>query len=230
VLGLAGSHKPGYNYTQKIGGNDTMDTLVKQAVSKYQEPLIQDLLKQYFEENEAARTYLNVTQEKGWKAIIDHITIRCHHVDQKAQEFLKLSYEYQGELIEYPDQGWWAKVYRKKDYPALFVDQAYEDERGKSSILPQWVDTFGDHVLHHIAVRVTDIEMAMEAMKGHKIQFAGQIVGKRGSRLRQIFTAAEVRQGKAYSVLELAERNNYDGFVPEQADSLMQASVEKRTG
>jgi hypothetical protein len=207
-----------------------MDSVVKQAVSKYREPLIQELLKQYFEQNEAARVYLKVAKESGGRAIIDHITIRCHRVDQKAQEFLKIGYEYQGEFIEYPDQGWWAKVYRKKDYPALFVDQAYEDERGKSSILPQWVDTFGDNVLHHIAVRVTDIEKAIEAMKAHKIQFAGQIVGKRGTRLRQIFTASEVRQGKAYSVLELTERNNYEGFVPEQADSLMQSSVEKRSG
>jgi len=207
-----------------------MDPIIKQAISKYREPLIQELLKQYFEQNEAARVYLNVAKEGGWSAVIDHITIRCHHVDQKAQEFLKIGYAYQEELIEYPDQGWWAKVYRKKDYPALFVDQAYEDERGKSSILPQWVDTFGDHVLHHIAVRVTDIEKAIEAMKAHKVQFAGQIVGKRGTRLRQIFSAAEVQQGKAYSVLELTERNNYEGFVPEQADSLMQSSVEKRSG
>ena len=207
-----------------------MDPIIKQAISKYREPLIQELLKQYFEQNEAARVYLNVAKEGGWSAVIDHITIRCHHVDQKVQEFLKTGYEYKGEFIEYPDQGWWAKVYRKKDYPALFVDQAYEDERGKSSILPQWVDTFGDNILHHIAVRVTDIERAIEAMKTHKVQFAGQIVGKRGTRLRQIFTAAEVRQGKAYSVLELTERNNYEGFVPEQADSLMQSSVEKRSG
>ena len=205
-----------------------MDPLIQQAISKYREPLIQDLLKQYFEENAAAQVYLKAAKEKGWTVIIDHITVRCHHVDEKAKEFSKVGYDYQGELIEYSDQGWWAKVYRKKDYPALFVDQAYEDEQGKSSILPEWVNTFGDQVLHHIAMRVTDIEQAIEAMKAKQVQFAGQIVGKRGSRLRQIFTAAEVRQGKAYSVLELAERNHYEGFVPEQADSLMQSSVEKR--
>jgi hypothetical protein len=205
-----------------------MDALIKLAISKYKEPLIHDRLKQYFEENEAARIYLQVAKEKGWTPIIDHFAIRCHHVDQRAQELLRIGYEYQGELVEYPDQGWWAKVYRKKDYPAAFVDQAYDDERGKSSILSGWVNTFGDQVLHHIAMRVTDIEQAIEAMKAKKVQFAGQIVGKHGSRLRQIFTAAEVREGKAYSVLELAERNNYNGFVPEQADSLMQSSVEKR--
>jgi hypothetical protein len=206
-----------------------VDSVVKQALSKYQEPLIQGLLKQYFDQNEAARVYLRVAKEEGWTPIIDHITIRCHNVDQKALEFLKIGYQYKDEFIEYPDQGWWAKVYRKNEYPTLFVDQAYDDERGKSSLLPDWVKTFGDHLLHHIAVRVTDIEPAIVAMKAKQIQFAGQIVGARGSRLRQIFTAAEVRQGKAYSVLELTERNHYDGFVPEQADSLMQSSVEKRS-
>ena len=206
-----------------------MDSLIKQVLSKCREPLIHSLLKQYFDQNEAARVYLTVVKEKGWIPIIDHITIRCHNVDQRALEFLKIGYQYKDEFIEYPDQGWWAKVYRKKGYPALFVDQAYDDERGKSSILPDWVNTFGDDILHHIAVRVTDIEQAIAAMKAKQIQFAGQIVGARGSRLRQIFTAAEVRQGKAYSVLELTERNQYNGFVPEQADSLMQSSVEKRS-
>jgi hypothetical protein len=207
-----------------------MADLINDVISKYQEPLIVNLLKKYFAENEAARAYLQVCREKGWPAIIDHITIRCHNIDRKAVPFLKIGYSYQNELIEYPDQGWWAKVYRKKDYPALFIDQAYEDERGKTSILPDWVNIFGDDLLHHIAVRVTDIEQAIEAMKAKNIQLAGKIVGPRGSRLRQIFTASEVRQGKAYSVLELTERNNYEGFVPEQADSLMQASVEKRSG
>ena len=206
-----------------------MDSHIKQLISKYREALIQGLLKQYFDQNEAARIYLKVAKENGWTPIIDHITIRCHKVDEKALEFLKIGYQYKDEFIEYSDQGWWAKVYRKNDYPALFVDQAYDDERGKSSILPDWVNTFGDHILHHIAVRVTDIEQAIVAMKANQIQFAGQIVGARGSRLRQVFTAAEVRQGKAYSVLELTERNHYEGFVPEQADSLMQSSVEKRS-
>jgi len=206
-----------------------MNTQITRVISKYREPLIQGLLEQYFKENEAARVYLDVAQEKDWPVFIDHIAIRCHDVDQKSRIFLGIGFEYQGELIEYPDQGWWAKVYRRKDYPALFLDQAYSDERGKPSILPNWVNTFGDHVLHHIAMRVSDIEQVIEAMKAKKIQFAGKIVGARGSRLRQIFTAAEVRQGKAYSVLELAERNNYEGFVPEQANSLMQSSVQKKS-
>jgi len=49
-------------------------------------------------------------------------------------------------------------------YPALFVDQAYSDDRGRTSIIPGWVRTFGDQVFHHVAVRVEDIEQAMERL------------------------------------------------------------------
>lgn len=205
-----------------------MTPTVQEALSPYQEPLIRDLLARYFAENEAARTFLQLAGEKGWEVLIDHITIRCHHVDERAREFFKIGYAYRDELIEYPDQGWWAKVYRKPGYPALFVDQAYDDERGKASILPQWVDTFGDRDLHHIALRVASIEEAVAAMKAKRVAFAGEIVGPSGTRLRQVFTAAEVRKDLAYSVLELIERNRYDGFVPQQANSLMQSSTTKR--
>jgi hypothetical protein len=85
-------------------------------------------------------------------------------------------------------------------------------------------------VLHHIAIRVPDIEAAKGELEAAGVQFSGAIVGPRGTRLRQIFTAAEVRDGQPFSVLELAERNGYEGFVPEQADGLMQSSIVKKTG
>jgi hypothetical protein len=150
-------------------------------------------------------------------------------VDVRAREFTDLGFEYHDELIEYPDQGWWAKVYRKAGMPAVFVDQAYDDARGGKSLLPAWVDRFGDQALHHIAIRVPDIEAAKAELERAGIQFSGAIVGARGTRLRQIFTAAEVRYGQPFSVLELAERNGYEGFVPEQADGLMQSSIVKKT-
>ena len=205
-----------------------MDPKIQKILSSYAEPLIRELLARYYEGNEAARIFPQAAGEEGWDIFIDHITIRCHHVDKRAQEFLKIGYAYRDERIEYPDQGWWAKVYRKDGYPALFIDQAYEDERGRSSILPEWVNVFGDQVLHHIAVRVGEIEGAVAALSARQVSFAGGISGNPGTRLRQIFTAAEVRREKAFSVLELIERNQYDGFVPEQADSLMQSSTTKR--
>ncbi len=195
----------------------------------YDDPLVQDLIERYFKENEAARIFVEESGRQGWPLIVDHITIRCLNVDRRVEPFLKNGYVFQGERVEYPDQGWWAKVYRRPGYPALFVDQAYDDPRGEKSIIPQWVKKFGDRDLHHAAVRVDDIEKAVAALEKIGVEFSGSIVGNRGTRLRQIFTASEIREGAAYSVLELAERNGYDGFYPEQADSLMQASVKKKS-
>jgi catechol 2,3-dioxygenase-like lactoylglutathione lyase family enzyme len=201
---------------------------VTDLVSGYDAP-VAGLVEAFFRENEAARTALKAANGAGRPLVIDHITVRTRSVDQRASDFVRLGFQYRDELIEYPDQGWWAKVYRKAGMPAVFIDQAYDDHRGGKSLLPAWVDRFGDQVLHHIAIRVPDIEAAKAELEQAGVQFAGAIVGPRGTRLRQIFTAAEVRDGQAFSVLELAERNGYDGFVPEQADGLMQSSTVKKT-
>ena len=159
----------------------------------------------------------------GLFPVVDHITIRTQSIDPRAEEFLLLGYAY-SETLEYDD--WWAKVYRAPGCPALFVDQAYGDERGKTSIIPGWVRQFGDRTLHHIALRVTDIEISIERLTAKGVKFAGQIVGERGGDLRQIFTVPEVVKGQAFSVLELTERHRgFQGFSPPQANSLMQSTM-----
>ncbi|MBI3805703.1 MAG: VOC family protein [Nitrospirae bacterium] len=173
--------------------------------------------------------YAEACRQEGWPLFIDHITIRCENIDRRAEPFLKTGYRFEGETVEYPDQGWWAKVYRREGYPALFVDQAYDDARGKKSIIPQWVARFGDQLLHHVAVRVADIDQVVATLQKRGVEFSGSVVGNKGTRLRQIFTASEVRNGEAFSVLELTERNGYEGFYPDQADSLMQSSVKTRS-
>lgn len=197
---------------------------VAHLVAGYDAP-VAHLVEEYFQDNEAARVALDLANRAGRPLVIDHITIRTRNVAARAEAFQRLGFQYRNELIEYPDQGWWAKVYRKAGMPAVFIDQAYDDARGGKSLLPAWVDRFGDQVLHHIAIRVPDIDAAKAELEQAGIQFSGAIVGPRGTRLRQIFTAAEVRDGHAFSVLEVAERNGYDGFVPEQADGLMQSST-----
>ncbi|HUJ80043.1 MAG TPA: hypothetical protein VLY45_06995 [Nitrospiria bacterium] len=194
-------------------------------MARYPEPLIQRPLADYYRGNEAARRFVEISNKKGWPVIVDHLTIRCLDIDRRARPLLAIGYENRNEVVEYPEQGWWAKVYRKSDYPAMFIDQAYADERGKKSFLAAWVKRFGEDCFHHIAVLVDDIEVVKAAMEAEGIEFSGEIVGPHGTRLRQIFTASEQRDGQAFSVLELAERHNYAGFVPEQADGLMQASV-----
>lgn len=187
--------------------------------------LIDRMLTEYVARNRAARIFKEDMDEigVGIKPVVDHLTIRTFDIDRRAEEFTQLGYTY-SETIEYQD--WYAKVYRAPGYPALFVDQAYEDDRGKSSIIPRWVKKFGDQTFHHIAVLVEDIERSMVRLKGKGVVFAGQIVGERGENLRQIFTVPEQIDGEPFSVLELTERHQgYQGFSPPKADSLMQSTV-----
>ncbi len=192
---------------------------------------LDDLLAAYVADfvsrNAAARTLKQRLDEAGvgFFPIADHLTFRTDHVDRRAEEFLRLGYMF-SETLQYED--WFAKVYRKPGYPALFIDQAYPGERGRTSIVPAWVAKFGDRTLHHIAVRVEDIELAMDHLQRAGVRFAGPVVGERGGPLRQVFTIPEEVNGLAFSVVELTERHEgYLGFSPPQADSLMKSTARK---
>ena len=165
----------------------------------------------------------------GLFPLADHITVRTLDVDRRAQEFLRLGFRWDKSIgkegvLEYDD--WWAKVYRKPGLSAVFIDQAFKGRRGKTSVIPPWVNRFSDKALHHIAVRVGDIEKAVASLKKRGISFAGGIVGAKGGDLRQIFTAADERGGHPFTVVELIERHRgYAGFSPPSADALMKSSV-----
>ena len=187
--------------------------------------LISRMIDAYVSGNHAARVLRGLLEEAGvgFYPVADHLTLRTLDIDRRAEEYTRLGYAY-SETLQYDD--WYAKVYRKAGYPALFVDQAYPDDRGKTSIIPGWVKKFGDQVYHHVAVRVDDIEKAIDRLKAKGVVFTGQIVGARGGPLRQIFTAPEMIDGQPFSVLELAERHcGYQGFSPPQADSLMKSTI-----
>ena len=189
--------------------------------------LIARMIQEYVSRNQAAKALRDSLEEAGvgFYPVADHLTLRTMNIDRRAEEFTKLEYVH-SETLEYED--WYAKVYRKIGYPALFVDQAYPDDRGRTSIIPGWVKKFGDQVFHHVAVRVEDIERAIEQLKAKGVVFTGQIVGARGGQLRQIFTAPEMVDGQPFSVLELTERHRgYQGFSPPQADSLMKSTVSR---
>jgi catechol 2,3-dioxygenase-like lactoylglutathione lyase family enzyme len=187
--------------------------------------LMERMVDDYLSRNRAAGILKAMLDETGvgFSPVIDHVTIRTLDIDRGAEPFVKLGYAYD-ETLQYDD--WYAKVYRKSGYPALFVDQAYPDERGKTSIIPGWVSKFGDKVFHHVAVRVEDIEQAVARLQQKGVVFAGNIVGAPGGPLRQIFSAPEMVDGQPFSVLELAERHRgYQGFLPPQANSLMKSST-----
>lgn len=189
--------------------------------------LMEQMVADYVERNQAAGVLKTMLDETGvgFMPVIDHVTIRTHDIDRGAEPFVTLGYAYD-ETLQYDD--WYAKVYRKSGYPGLFVDQAYPDERGKTSIIPGWVNMFGDKVFHHVAIRVENIEQAVTRLKQKGVVFAGNIVGERGGHLRQIFSSPEMVDGQPFTVLELAERHRgYLGFLPPQADSLMKSSTGK---
>ena len=189
------------------------------------EELVNGLVEDYISRNHAARVMQEALDDAGvgLYPVLDHITVRTLTIDQRAEQFVRLGYAY-SETLNYQD--WWAKVYRAPGYPALFVDQAYDDERGQTSIIPGWVNKFGDHTLHHVAVRVDDIEASIQKLTSRGVRFTGDIVGERGGDLRQIFSVPEKVDGEPFSVLELTERHHgYQGFSPPQANSLMQSTV-----
>jgi hypothetical protein len=187
--------------------------------------LVGRMVQDFLAKNRAARVLREALDIAGvgFSPVIDHLTIRTLDIDGRAEEFTRLGYVY-SETLEYAD--WFAKVYRATGYPALFVDQAYPDQRGHTSIIPGWVKTFSDRVFHHVAVRVDDIDHSIRCLKTKGVVFTGEIVGEPGGVLRQIFTAPEMAEGHPFSVLELTERHRgYQGFSPPQADSLMKSTV-----
>ena len=187
--------------------------------------LLERMVTEYVARNRAAKILKGLLDEAGvgFFPVVDHVTLRTLDIDRRAEQFVALGYAFD-ETLEYDD--WYAKVYRKSGYPALFVDQAYGGHRGKSSIIPGWVNIFGDQVFHHVAMRVEDIDKAVERLKKNGVIFAGNIVGAAGGQLRQIFSSPEMVDGQPFTVLELAERHRgYLGFLPPQADSLMKSSA-----
>jgi len=191
------------------------------------ERVIGEYVSDYTSKNRAALIVRGALEEIGIGLfpVLDHITVRTLSINDRAQEFLDHGYAY-SETLEYDD--WWAKVYRAPGCPALFVDQAYENARGATSIIPGWVNHFGDRTLHHIAILVEDIEAAMQRLSVKGVVFTGTIVGERGGDLRQIFSVPEQVDGQAFSVLELTERHRgFQGFSPPQANRLMQSTMKE---
>ena len=89
------------------------------------ERFIQERIKNYLANNKAARIVAQHLDETGAgiRPIVDHVTVRTLNVEESAKEFLKLGFVYDAKLgvLEYED--WWAKVYRKNGYPAVFIDR-----------------------------------------------------------------------------------------------------------
>ena len=189
--------------------------------------LMKDYIQRLLDGNRATADFAEQLTRcgSGLMPLIDHAAIRTLNVDARSKQFVDLGYRYDEKIGVLEFDNWWAKVFRKPGYPILFIDQGYDDERGRNSLIPGWVKVHGDQCFHHIAILVEDIEVAIDAVRKRGFEVAGQIVGERGSDLRQIFTEPEIKDGEVYSVLELIERHHgYPGFLPPQADGLMEST------
>ncbi|MBC8043464.1 MAG: hypothetical protein IAF08_08465 [Rhizobacter sp.] len=194
---------------------------------KAADKLIEEYIADYLRNNRAAKMLSELLDDAGvgLRPLVDHITIRTADVETRAMEFLQMGFIEDLSLGVVEHDNWWAKVYRRPGLPAIFIDQAFEGERGTSSIIPAWVEKFGDRTLHHVAVSVSEIEHSMSALSKKGIAFSGEITGDPQTPLRQIFTKADMKDGLAFTVLELAERRwGYTGFHSHQANTLMEST------
>ncbi len=184
-------------------------------------------INKYLSKNSAAQILARSLEKSGvgLLPLIDHCAIRTHDVEKRSQFFLEQGFIHDESTGHLEYENWWAKVYRKPGWPALFIDQAFSGNRGENSVIPEWVNEHGDECFHHIAVLVEEIETAIKVLKLKNVKFSDNIVGELGTELRQVFTVPEIKNGKAYSVLELIERHNgYMGFLPPQANDLMEST------
>ncbi|MCZ6513689.1 MAG: VOC family protein [Nitrospinae bacterium] len=189
--------------------------------------LVKDYIGRFLEGNRAAADFADHLNRcgAGLMPLVDHCTIRTLDVDVRSKQFIDYGFHYDEKIGVLEFDHWWAKVYRKPGYPALFIDQAFDGDRGRDSLIPDWVRAHGDQCFHHLAIRVEDIDAAIVAIQQRGFEVAGKVVGDPGSDLRQVFTQPEKKNGAVYTVLELIERHNgYAGFLPPQADGLMEST------
>lgn len=189
--------------------------------------VMKDYFDRYLEGNRAAADFADHLDRcgAGWMPLVDHCAIRTLDVDARSKQIVELGFHLDEKIGVLEFDNWWAKVFRKPGYPALFIDQAYDDDRGTKSLIPDWVNAHGDQCFHHVAILVADIEAAIAAIRKRGFDVAGQVVGDPGSDLRQVFTQPEKKDGAVYTVLELIERHHgYEGFLPPQADGLMEST------
>lgn len=178
--------------------------------------LIWDYINRYTSQNGAARIVRDALDNLGvgLRPLLDHISIRTNDVQERALEFETFGFAYDDNLGVMERDTWWAKVYRKPGFPAIYLDQAFHDQRGADSPLTGWVNRFTDGGLHHIAISVGTLEVAMKGLRALGIQFVGEIIGEVGSEYRQVYTVPEMVDGEPYTTLELIERRwGFTGFL-----------------
>jgi hypothetical protein len=184
--------------------------------NEHVEKIITEYVERYLRGNQAATALRNALAATGvgLRPVIDHLSIRTLDVQERAPEFEAIGFRYDDHLGVIESESWWAKVYRRPGFPAIYIAQAFTDQRGAESSFPGWVQRFSDRNLHHIGVLVDNVEVAIERMHSLGVPFAGKIEGDRRSGFRHIYTEPEVVESQPFTVLELVERHwGFTGFI-----------------
>lgn len=187
-----------------------------EVTNKHVDAVINDYIERYVRTNQAAsvvRDALNATGI-GMRPVVDHLSIRTLNVQERSLEFEAMGFAFDDRLGVIERDSWWGKVYRRPGFPAIYIDQAFSDQRGATSLIPAWVQKFTDGQIHHLAICVERIEFAIERLGSLGVRFVGEIMGAPDSEFRQIYTEPEIVGGEQFSVLELVERRwGYAGFL-----------------
>ena len=200
-----------------VSSSETMDPLEK---------LLKEYLNNFIQNNASARTVANGLRITGpglWP-LVDHITFRAEDAVRRGEEFRALGCEADSESGSISFDTWCAEILFKKGFPAIVVEQALGGDKGKNCLIPEWIKNFSENTVHHIGLRVDDIEQAIFFLEKQGIAFSGKIMGDREAELRQVFTAPEQRDGFPHSALKLVERKpGFAGFYPPQ-DMMIEAT------
>jgi len=187
-----------------------------EIINQHAEKVIQQYIRQFVQANAAARIIHTLLEHVGvgLRPSIDHLSIRTLDVQERALEFEALGFGFDANLGVIERDSWWGKVYRKPGFPPIYLDQAFADARGVGSLIPNWVKQFTDGGLHHIAIVVEDIDVAVERFKSHGVLFEDSISGRLCDPFRQIYSIPEMVDGSAFTVIEIVERRwGYTGFI-----------------
>ncbi len=198
-----------------MGGRDRT-TEAMEITNKHIDAVINDYIERYIRANRTATIVRDALNEAGvgLRPVIDHISIRTLNIQERALEFEAMGFSFDDRIGVIERDSWWAKVYRKPGFPALYLDQAFEDQRGAESLIPAWVEKFTDGQLHHIGISVDRMEPAVERLTALGVTFVGEIMGAPDSEFRQIYAEPEMIDDMAYTTLELVERRwGFAGFL-----------------
>lgn len=185
--------------------------------------VVRDYIRRYLETNNAASTLSEELTRIGigLLPVVDHLGFRTLDIQERAPEFEALGYNYDDNIGVIERDSWWAKVYRKPGFPAVYLEQAFLDQRGASSPIHAWVERFSDGQLHHIAVNVDRIDDAVEHMSRIGIRFTGEIIGEPESGFRQVYAEPEIVEGEEFTTFEVVERRwGYSGFLSPQVPAM----------